>query len=61
MYPKGYKKIYKGKQVVTTLQFDKNGQLCDMTPRIGDLLNQYRGQTRLCIPKIINKVLENNL
>lgn len=58
MYPKGYKKIYNKKELVCTLQFDKNGQLCNMFPRIGDLLNMYRGQTRLCISKLIPKILE---
>jgi hypothetical protein len=54
-----YKKIFKGKQVATILQFDKNGQLCDMQPRIGDILNQHRGQTRLCVKQIIEKVLNS--
>jgi hypothetical protein len=52
-FPKGQIN-YTVKGVKYKLQFDKNGQLCDLQPRIGDVFNTYKGRTRLFIPEIID-------
>lgn len=56
-YPKGVKKLFFGEEMVT-LQFDKNGGLCDVQPRIGDIFNTYKGRTR-CFIYEISQILKN--
>lgn len=56
-FPKGYKKVFIKNQEPTILQFDKNGGLCNMTPRIPDIFNQYKGRTRALIPEMINSIV----
>ena len=47
---------YTVKDVKYKLQFDKNGQLCDLQPRIGDVFNTYKGRVRTFIPEIIDAI-----
>ena len=54
-FPKGQIN-YTVKGVKYKLQFDKNGQLCDLQPRIGDVFNTYKGRVRTFIPEIINMI-----
>lgn len=49
----GYKNLHFGPNKVT-ITFDKIGRICDIQPRINDLLNTYRGRQRNSIPEIIN-------
>lgn len=58
-FPKGYYIINKGSEKIT-LQFDKNGGLCEVSPRVGDILNTYRGRTREFIPEI-RKIIYDEL
>ena len=55
MFPKGQIN-YTVKGVKYKLQFDKNGQLCDLQPRIGDVFNTYKGRVRTFIPEIIDAI-----
>lgn len=58
-YPKG-EVVMDNPGYKLTLKFDKNGGLWDMTPRVGDLLNTYRGRARsaeLCAE--INDLVSN--
>lgn len=55
MFPKGQIN-YTVKGVKYKLQFDKNGQLCDLQPRIGDVFNTYKGRVRIFIPEIIDAI-----
>lgn len=55
MYPKGQIN-YTVKGVKYKLQFDKNGQLCDLQPRVGDVFNTYKGRVRIFIPEIIDMI-----
>lgn len=57
-FPKGYYNISTRNNGKITLQFDKNGGLCNMTPKIGDILNTYRGRTRAFIPEIKNAIYD---
>lgn len=50
-YPKGIKKLFFGDNVVI-LQYDKNGGLCDVQPRVADVFNTYKGRTRIFIDEI---------
>lgn len=54
-FPKGQIN-YIIKNVKYKLQFDKNGQLCDLQPRVGDVFNIYKGRTRLFIPNIVESI-----
>ena len=49
----GYKNLHFGPNKVTIV-FDKIGRICDIQPRIDDLLNTYRGRQRNSIPAIID-------
>lgn len=55
MFPKGQIN-YTVKGVKYKLQFDKNGQLCDLQPRVGDVFNTYKGRVRTFIPEIIDMI-----
>ena len=54
-FPKGQIN-YIIKNVKYKLQFDKNGQLCDLQPRVGDVFNTYKGRVRTFIPEIIDAI-----
>lgn len=54
-FPKGQIN-YTVKGVKYKLQFDKNGQFCDLQPRIGDVFNTYKGRVRTFIPEIIDMI-----
>ena len=54
-FPKGNIN-YTVKGVKYKFQFDKNGQLCDLQPRIGDVFNIYKGRVRTFIPEIIDAI-----
>lgn len=47
------KKFLKFGEKTVILQFDKIGRLCEITPRIDDLFNRYRGHNRNVIDKVI--------
>lgn len=60
-YPKGYVK-YSHKDDSVLLQFDKNGGLCDVKPRVADIFNTYKGRTRAFVPEmfqILNEYYKN--
>ena len=59
-YPKGVKKLFFGEKVIT-LQFDKNGGLCDVQPRVGNIFNTYKGRTRCFIPEIYQLLKDGNI
>lgn len=54
-FPKGQIN-YIVKTVKYKLQFDKNGQLCDLQPRVGNVFNTYKGRVRTFIPEIIDAI-----
>lgn len=54
-FPKG-RISYIVNNVKYRFQFDKNGQLCDLQPRVGDVFNTYKGRTRLFIPNIVEDI-----
>lgn len=45
-------------KVAYSLYFDRNGGLYNMFPKEPELLNKFRGNTVLCIPKIV-EILED--
>lgn len=49
----GYKNLHFSSNKIT-ITFDKIGRICDIQPRINDLLNTYRGRQRNSIPAIID-------